>query len=140
MLRVGNPNIREVSKATQFKTSGNPRGRRKDVHNVAALSRTFTEEATLTLAEIMRDKEQPAGARVNAAVALLNRGWGMPMQAMDVRLHADIRVLSDVELLQLIADQRSERAIDVTGSDRAGALPAPAGPPKPNGTGSPPRL
>src|SRR5262245_24919339 len=136
-MALGNPNIRKEGKATRFKKGdrGNPGGRRKDVHNVAALARTFTREATDTLAEIMRDKDQPAGARVSAAVALLNRGWGLPMQAVDVRLHADVRVLSDVELLQLIADQRAASAIDVTGSDRPGALPAPADPGKPNGAG-----
>src|SRR6516225_4051472 len=98
----GNPNIWKYSKATQFKKGHQgPRGRRKDIHNVAALARTFTGEAISTLHEIMKDKKTTANARVAAAVAILDRGWGRPLQAMDVRLNVEVRNLSDVELLQL---------------------------------------
>jgi hypothetical protein len=134
----GNPDIWKYSKATQFKKGNRgPRGRRKDIHNVAALARTFTREAISTLHEIMKDKTTTASARVAAAVALLDRGWGKPLMAMDVRLNVEVRNLSDVELLQLIAEQRAASTIDVTGDACPGTLLPPSDQTKPNGTGAP---
>jgi hypothetical protein len=37
----------------------------------------------LTLAEVMADKDQPAAARVSAANAILDRGYGKPSQPID---------------------------------------------------------
>jgi hypothetical protein len=47
---------------------------------VRDLARQHTVEAVETLAQIMRDKKQPAAARVAAANALLDRGYGRPPQ------------------------------------------------------------
>jgi len=44
------------------------------------LARTHTALAVKTLVNILRDKEAPAHARVAAANAILDRGWGKPMQ------------------------------------------------------------
>lgn len=54
----------------------NPLGRPKEVHHVKELARKWTTEAIGTLAEIMADKKQKASARVAAANALLDRGYG----------------------------------------------------------------
>jgi len=64
-------------------------GRPKGVPNKATASireaaREYTEQALLTLAEVMADEEQPAAARVSAANALLDRGYGKPSQSVDV--------------------------------------------------------
>lgn len=64
-------------------------GRPKGVPNKATASireaaREYTEQALLTLAEVMVDEEQPAAARVSAANALLDRGYGKPSQSVDV--------------------------------------------------------
>ena len=128
----GNPNIWKYSKATQFKKGNRAGGRHRDIHNVAALARTFTREAISTLHEIMKNKKTTANARVAAAVALLDRGWGKPLMAMDVRLNVEVRNLSNVELLQLIAEHRAANTIDVNREDRPGALPAPPDTRKPN--------
>lgn len=58
-------------------------GRVKGVPNKATASirdaaREYTAEALLTLAEVMRDAEAPPPARVSAANALLDRGYGKP--------------------------------------------------------------
>ena len=45
---------------------------------IASLARSFTQPALKTLAAIMRQPKAPAAARVQAAVALLDRGWGKP--------------------------------------------------------------
>lgn len=64
--------------------SGNPSGRPKDEMKLRQLARTYTLPALKTLAEIMRSKKAPAAARVNAACALLDRGFGKPAQSVDL--------------------------------------------------------
>lgn len=63
-------------------------GRQKGVVNKATASikevaRQYTDEAIRTLAEVMADKEQPAPARVSAANALLDRGYGKPSTVLN---------------------------------------------------------
>lgn len=50
---------------------------------VTALAKTYTEMALRTLAEIAEGGQSEA-ARVSAASALLDRGWGRPTQATEV--------------------------------------------------------
>jgi hypothetical protein len=61
--------------------TGNPPGRPQTVKVVSLreLCRTYTDVAVNTLAEIARDGESES-ARVSAANALLDRGWGRPLQ------------------------------------------------------------
>lgn len=62
--------------------SGNPGGRPKEVIEIRDLARQYTSEAIKRLAEIMRsDNERAAVAAINA---LIDRGWGKAMQAMEV--------------------------------------------------------
>lgn len=65
-------------------TSGNPRGRSKRDAEIAELARAHTAEALQTLANIMGDEAAPPSARVSAASAILDRGWGRPPQSLDV--------------------------------------------------------
>ena len=64
--------------------SGNPGGRPKEDRHLRELARERTIEAVETLSKIMRGKGHPAAARVSAACALLDRGYGRPAQAMEV--------------------------------------------------------
>lgn len=64
--------------------SGNPGGRPREVGHVRELARQHTEEAIQALVAVMRDPDQPGRARVAAAEALLDRGWGRPPQATEV--------------------------------------------------------
>lgn len=61
--------------------SGNPSGRAPIPVAVRDAARAHTDLAINTLAEIcaVADKDS---ARVSAAVALLDRGWGKPIQAI----------------------------------------------------------
>lgn len=47
------------------------------------LARQHTEDAIRTLVEIMLDAEEKGSARVTAAQALLDRGYGKPAQALE---------------------------------------------------------
>jgi len=59
--------------------SGNPGGRPKAVAEVRELARQHTPEAIAALAKVMSDGTSEA-ARVAAATAMLDRGWGKPTQ------------------------------------------------------------
>jgi hypothetical protein len=48
--------------------------------DIRSLARGHTEGALATLASIMHSDEAPPAARVAAANALLDRGWGKPTQ------------------------------------------------------------
>ena|SRR5690349_7816167 len=58
--------------------SGNPGGRRKD--EVSALARTHTKDAITRLVFWMASDN--AKASVSACTAILDRGWGRPVQAV----------------------------------------------------------
>jgi hypothetical protein len=62
--------------------SGNPGGRPKALREVMELARARTEAAVDTLAAVMADETAPPAARVSAATALLDRGWGRPVQGL----------------------------------------------------------
>lgn len=49
---------------------------------IRSLARAHTATAINTLAGIMQQTDAPAAARVQAAQALLDRGWGKPAQAI----------------------------------------------------------
>lgn len=48
--------------------------------DIRSLARSHTESAIKTLAGIMNQQKAPAAARVKAAEALLDRGWGKAKQ------------------------------------------------------------
>ncbi len=50
---------------------------------IRSLARKHTERALSVLAGIMDQEQSPAPARVAAAQALLDRGWGKPSQPFD---------------------------------------------------------
>ena len=60
--------------------SGNPGGRPKVVAEVKELARAHTGEAIETLVSIMTNPKSAPAARVSAANALLDRGYGKPPQ------------------------------------------------------------
>ena len=70
------------STSFQAGTSGNPGGRPKGLSEVIALAREHTELAITTLVDIAKQTKAAPAARVAAASALLDRGWGKPAQAI----------------------------------------------------------
>lgn len=74
--------------------SGNPGGRPKEATRLTELARTQTEAAVQALTEVMLNKKAPAAARVTAACALLDRGYGRPNQTMEMLAHLEHTGLS----------------------------------------------
>jgi hypothetical protein len=69
--------------------SGNPGGRRKQTRPSLQLARAHSWDAIRTLATICNDPAAAPAPRVAAAMALLDRGWGRPMQPTDVTSNGD---------------------------------------------------
>jgi hypothetical protein len=63
--------------------SGNPGGRPRALVDVMSEARRHTFEAIRVLLRLMRTAESEA-VRLNAAEAILSRGWGRPIQAFQV--------------------------------------------------------
>lgn len=74
-----------AQKGAQFKKgqSGNPNGRPRIPEDVKEAAKAYTVEAINTLVDVMTTGKNDA-SRVNAAVAILNRGWGQPKQNVDI--------------------------------------------------------
>ena len=67
----------------------NPKGRTSTYgkSEVIRLAREMSVKAVKTLADICEDMEAPPAARVTAAQALLDRGWGKPTQPIDANVN-----------------------------------------------------
>jgi hypothetical protein len=89
--------------------SGNPKGRPSIKGEVETLARTFTVEALETLADLMRNGASD-NVRMAAATALLNRGWGLPRQAIDGALAIAPTPPKPIERMSL-AELEAELAI-----------------------------
>jgi hypothetical protein len=85
--------------------SGNPGGRPRIIEAVRDIARESTTLAIETLRTIAADADAPHAARVSAATALLDRGWGRPMQGvamMTVAAPKTVREMTDAELMVMI--------------------------------------
>jgi hypothetical protein len=84
--------------------SGNPGGRPRVLGDVQELARQKSPEAIETLSNIMHDDKAAPAARVAAANALLDRGFGKPTQPISQTLaKVDPSTLSDEDLAAIIA-------------------------------------
>lgn len=101
-------------------TSPNPGGRPREVGDIRALAKSYTEKAVATLAAIMDDVEAPPAARTAAACALLDRAYGRPAQSVEARLAVTGVADTAAEvLMRLTAAAKAAKAaamIDVTPS------------------------
>src|ERR1700676_4842408 len=92
--------------------SGNPSGKpklpeaieaKRIVADVKVAARELTPDAIDTLEQVMKDPKAPPAARVGAATAILDRGWGKPKQAIEGQVGLTL------ERMVLMAAEREER-------------------------------
>lgn len=92
--------------------SGNPGGRSPRVgpngETIAQLARGHTLEALQTLVDICNSKSAMEFARIQAANAILDRGWGKPKES--VELDANVKTNAPVINLTVTRPAEDERA------------------------------
>lgn len=94
--------------------SGNPGGRpMKDKAQllVEVIAREHTEAAMETLIQIMQDTEAKDTARVAAANAILDRGWGKPRQDVNLSGTVDLSTPADAEFDQAFRSELADLII-----------------------------
>jgi hypothetical protein len=89
----------------------NPGGRPKMEKTVRALAREYTEVAIRTLAEIMQDTESAGPSRVAAATALIDRGWGKPLQQVEIGEAGAFTDMDDAALDRYIQETSARLAM-----------------------------
>jgi len=85
-LKTGGPNRKAPRSAFKPGQSGNPGGRPKlppEVVEVRELARQHTLTAIQAIIDVAKNAKMPAAARVSAANAILDRGWGKPAQPLE---------------------------------------------------------
>lgn len=83
--------------------SGNPGGRPSGLGEIRDIARQHTDAAIETLVKVMENKEASPSARVAAATALLDRGWGRPAQTINANIEGE-QSLTDI--LQEMSERR----------------------------------
>lgn len=78
---------------------------------IKSLARAHTETAIRTLVSIMNQEKSPAAARVAAAQALIDRGWGKATQIVETTIRRIANQMSDDELADIAAGS-GENAAD----------------------------
>lgn len=78
--------------------------------DIRSLARAHTETAVRTLAGIMRQAKAPPAARVAAAQALLDRGWGKASQPITGKDEEPLaaREMNDLERAHWVAAMLAE--------------------------------
>ena len=110
--------------------SGNPGGRPKVVGDLRELACQWGPDALEALREVATSKDAPPSARVSAAVALLDRGYGKPAQSIDAKVSnepstAQLHLQALKELAERAKENKAARdaqkkIIDVTPSKGPG--------------------
>jgi hypothetical protein len=93
--------------------SGNPGGRAKavlpDGRSLMDLAREHTPTAVNALVDVLSSEEASDAAKVSAATALLDRGWGRPRQDVSLEVTSDEGIAS-------VLEQARRRAAEATPS------------------------
>ncbi len=85
--------------------SGNPGGRPRALVGVMNEARRYTLDAIAVLAQLMQTAKSES-VRLNAAEAILSRGWGRSVQALQIDGHfaaKKLNELTEIELAQFEA-------------------------------------
>ena len=109
--------------------SGNPGGRPSGVGEIREIAREHTDEAIQTLLQVMTDLKAPPSARVGAAIAVLDRGWGRPVQSISASIENRPSVSESLEFraLDLLKQVRGEPQI-THGPEEDASTPSSAAP------------
>jgi hypothetical protein len=81
--------------------SGNPGGRAKvtlpDGRTLTDLAREHTPKAVQALVDVIESEQASEAAKVSAATAILDRGWGRPRQDLGIEMLPDAETAALLE-------------------------------------------
>jgi hypothetical protein len=101
-FKTGSPQMANPTGLGGFRKgqTGNPGGRPRVVESLTREARLYTHEALRTLLKLMRSARSE-NVRLNAAGLILDRGWGKPVQAVQVDgrlMEKKLHEMTDAEL------------------------------------------
>jgi hypothetical protein len=85
--------------------SGNPGGRPRALVSVMEEARKHTLDAIRVLSELMRGAKSDS-VKLNAAEAILSRGWGRPIQAFQIDGHFANKKLNELSKDELASFEK----------------------------------
>jgi hypothetical protein len=85
----------------------------KTLTEIRSIARGHTRTAIRTLVGIMRSENATHAARVSAANAILDRGWGKPPQALTNGEDGPLELIHRIE--RIIVDPQDSEDTDSTG-------------------------
>lgn len=96
----------------------NPAGRPAIIRDIRDAAKGHTRTALNVLIKCMTDHDTPPAARIAAATAILDRGWGKPQQSLEARIGVENVGATAAEVLMRLTEQakqaREARIVDVT--------------------------
>jgi hypothetical protein len=69
----------------------------KTITEIRSLARSHTRTAINALVGVMKSKDATHAARVSAATAILDRGWGRPVQALENGDNGALELIHKIE-------------------------------------------
>lgn len=97
----------------------NPAGRPPVIRDIREAAKQHTRTAINVLIKCMTDHDTPPAARIAAATAILDRGWGKPQQNVEARIGVENVGATAAEVLMRLTEQArarkaEARIVDVT--------------------------
>ena len=80
--------------------------------DIKSLARSYCDSAVHVLKGIMENKSCSPSARVSAATALLERGYGKPHQTSEVTVNKRVTEMTDEEIIARIDELRRTGTAD----------------------------
>jgi hypothetical protein len=80
----------------------------KTITEIRSLARSHTRTAINALVGVMKSKDATHAARVSAATAILDRGWGRPVQALENGDNGALELIHKIERV-IVHPENSDR-------------------------------
>ena len=89
--------------------------RAKSLTEIRSIARSHTRTAVNVLVGIMRSKDATPAARVSAANAILDRGWGKTPQASDNDEAATLQLIHRIERVIVQPEDAPQKTVGLEG-------------------------
>jgi hypothetical protein len=92
-------------------------GRAKALLEIRSLARSHTRTAIRVLVGIMRSEDATPAARVSAANAILDRGWGKAAQPLENGSDGALELIHRIERVIVHPESRNRETLETSSSD-----------------------